>query len=400
MSQSENVRPDEPIVAAAEQVLTRAFGFSIRLGAAQTQGSSDRSNVLRCAVLEAGGAMPSSVILKRAQSRPEHPYDPESGESGSPAWRLFNDWAGAEFLSGVSGDPPLCPRFYGGDRAVGLIVLEDLGEGDSLADLLLGRDPRRAEQGLLAFAGTLGRMHAATIGHGEEFARLRQQLGPSAPNDRTAQAEQAREGFQNLQSGCEALGIVVPRAATVEAEMVAATMQDPGPFLAYTHGDPCPDNDRLDDGHLRLFDFEFGGFRHALLDGVYGRAPFPTCWCVNRLPSHLPAAMEAAYRAELIQGCPQASNEALFASAVVAACTYWMLVTLSWHLSDAREKDDEWGISTIRQRILTRLDSFAATADEFRSFPSLSAVSRALAAKLRSVWPPEADAMPLYPAFR
>lgn len=31
---------------------------------------------------------------------------------------------------------PFCPRFYGEERAAGLIVLEDLGRGPSLVELL------------------------------------------------------------------------------------------------------------------------------------------------------------------------------------------------------------------------------------------------------------------------
>jgi hypothetical protein len=34
-------------------------------------------------------------------------------------------------------------------------------------------------------------------------------------------------------------------------------------------------------------------FDHALLDAAYGRVPFPTCWCVNRLPDAVARAAPA-----------------------------------------------------------------------------------------------------------
>jgi hypothetical protein len=62
--------------------------------------------------------------------------------------------------------------------------------------------------------------------------------------------------------------------------------------------------------------------------------------------------------------------------------------------------DHEWGISTVRQRVLLRSDIFARTTQEFGYLEAIGASFAALAARLRRDWPPEADAMPFYPAFR
>ena len=83
---------------------------------------------------------------------------------------------------------------------------------------------------------------------------------------------------------------------TADIGHVAQVMADPGPFLAYTHGDACPDNSVLAGDRLRLFDYEFGNFRHALLDGVYGWIRFPTCWCVRDIPASVVSEMETVYR--------------------------------------------------------------------------------------------------------
>jgi hypothetical protein len=386
----------EAFIPAVESTFTERFGGPVQLSSEDVLGGSDRSRVLRCRISEGPEEAPASVIIKHVQGDANRPYDPDDARPHSPAWRFFNDWTGAQFLSSVAGDRAVCPRFYGGDRAKGFIILEDFGEGESLADLLLGEDPARAEQGLVALAATLGRMHAATIGREAEYRRLRDTLVAS-PQPDPAQSDNAHSRFRE---GCDALAITLTPSFEADLGVVTDAMREPGPFLAYTHGDPCPDNNRVADGQLRLFDFEFGAFRHALGDGVYGHVPFPTCWCVNRLPAEIPSRMEAAYRLELMKGCPEAADDTRFHHAVVEASAHWILETTGWHLRDALKEDGKWGISTPRQRLILRLDNLAALTAAFGYLEALGATAQEIAAHLRARWPAEAAEMPLYPAFR
>jgi hypothetical protein len=386
----------ERLAAAVEETLAEAWGGRVSLDREVVLRGSDRSRVLRFRVREGPAAAPASVIIKHVQGDENERYDPDNAPPFTPAWRFFNDWTGAQFLSAVADDPLLCPRFYGGDRGNGFVALEDLGEGDSLAEVLLGDDPARAEQALLALAATLGRMHAATIGREAEYQRLQDALGARSPGN----PGQSSSPYNSFREGCGALGIALTPGVAAALEAVAAAMREPGPFLAYTHGDPCPDNNRYADGRLRLFDFEYGAFRHALRDGVYGRVPFPTCWCVNRLPPDVPPRMEAAYRQELVKGCPEARDNDCFHRAVVEASAHWTFDTIGWHLSHALEQDREWGIATTRQRVLVRLDNLAALTGQLGHLEELGETAQEIAARLRALWPSEADAMPLYPAFR
>ena len=150
---------------------------------------------------------------------------------------------------------------------------------------------------------------------------------------------------------------------------------------------------------LCFFDFEFGGFRHALLDAAYLRAPFPTCWCVNRLPPDLPTRLEETYRAELVQGCPEAGDDTLFFPALVSANAYWAIASVSWSLEEALKEDSRWGLSTARQRHPLRLANFAEAAEQLGVLPALAATAHALELKLRSLWADGED-MPLYQPFR
>jgi hypothetical protein len=182
--------------------------------------------------------------------------------------------------------------------------------------------------------------------------------------------------------------------------MLVETLRSPGPFFAYTHSDPCPDNCRVTAAGVKLFDFEIGHYRHALIDGVYGWMHFPSCWCVNRLPADIPLQMESVYQRELVKGCPEAADMRQFRQAVVSACAYWIIFTSTWGgIADLTEKDQEWGISTIRQRRLVRFDIFAQLTESYGFMEATGATFREIAAKLRKVWPAEADLMPTYPVF-
>jgi tRNA A-37 threonylcarbamoyl transferase component Bud32 len=336
------------------------------------------------------------VIIKRAMAAGHDTYDPDASSPG-PAWRLFNDWAGLQFLSQLADGPPPSPRFYAGDRTQGLIVVEDLGTGLRLDHLLLSKDAGAAETALTQLGTTLGQMHALTAGNEAAFDRLRDGLGPRA--QRTAQEEEGlRAAFRGI---AEALGVRPSSAVDRELAALQTAIQGASPFRTYIHGDPCPDNCLYAGATLRLLDFEFGAFGHALLDGVYGRVPFPTCWCTNRIPERIAGHMEEAYRTELVKGCAAAADDHLFYRAVVEACAWWALKPCQWApLPTWLEQDSDWGIATLRQRVLGRFTLLARLTEDFGHLEALGAVAGALAVKLRDIWPLEADAMPTYPAFQ
>jgi hypothetical protein len=311
--------------------------------------------------------------------------------------RFISDWAGVQFLSTMPSTLPYSPRFYGGDYAGGFVILEDLGPHRSLVEPLLEEDAASAEDALLTFAALLGQLHAATIGQSAVFARFFQAINPYAvpfAHEVDGLAKRVRQ----FQTGLERLAVRPEARLPQDLAMLITAMAEPGPFWAYIHADPCPDNVFFVDGHVRLIDFEFGRFGHALLDGTYGRMLFPTCWCANRLPSALVARMEAVYRAALVQGCPAAQEDRVFDTALVRVCGFWLVETVVRHLEEALGADRAWGIATIRSRLLSRLEAFIATADVFHQLEALRGTAHRMLEVLYKCWP-EVDPLPLYPAF-
>lgn len=370
--------------AAAEALLRARFNTEVRVTEAERLTDEGRRNLLLvCEVAGMPDGGPTSVILKQVERTPKDP-----GTSLPYLQRLVGDWAGPQFLEAITAETPHGPRFYGGDLDLGLIVLEDLGDHDSLVEPLMEGDATTAEQGLVAFAARLAAMHADTIGDAARYEAIARVIDPAACVDAACQGEAdcLRSRANRLEGLLGRLG--APAVATGFAADVAeicAAIAHPGPFLAYIHSDNCLDNLIIDRGQVRLLDFEFGGFGHALLDVSCARMHFPTSWCANQLPAAVLSRVEDTYWTELARACPAALDRQSFDSALALMCGYWILRTLPGRLARALEADKEWGIATLRQRILAHLEAFIAAAEAFARLPALRDTAAALYPGFRGV---------------
>jgi ankyrin repeat protein len=380
------------LISRAEQVLAQRWESAVRLEQDERLSEERRRNLLlRCKVLSGPDEAPASVIIKRARQSGYDPDDPKS----RPAVGLFRDWAGLEFLGSVA-ELGACPRFYGGDRESGFFIMEDLGGTRDLDQVLTCGSAAQAERALLLLAAALGQMHAASAGGVDQYQRIRDALGPGDGFQRRSLGAHARDYAPVMAKRCAALGVAVPPAFFDDIETIATAMEEPGELLAYTHGDACPDNCMLAGERLCLIDYEFGNFRHALLDGVYGRIRFPTCWCVRDIPEPIVAEMEAVYRRELVKGCPAAKDDAIYFRAVADACGYWILENLAHLFDRALQYEEPKGTATNRQRILTRLAAFTQVAERSGHLAAMRGTCQRLLDELRGRW---RDNMPPYDAF-
>jgi hypothetical protein len=384
------------VAATVEALLSGAFGGTVRVQSAGVLAQR-RSIVRRLQVHGVAGV--SSVILKQARHDGPADYDPDDSHPDGRAAYLFSEWAALEFLNRLPPVPRVAPRFLGGDRRQGLLMMEDLGEGDSLADLLLGDDPSRAAAALESLATTLGRLHAATFGRAGEFLDLRRRLGPAtgrADPDFTAAALLRRfDRFSRLAEDC---GTRLPVSLRSECDIIAATLNDVDAVDAFSPSDACPDNNRVRSQHLVLFDFEGAGFRHAALDVAYLQLALPTCWCVARLPSGLPEHLTAVYHAALAAGGVSGSNRAAIASGSVAACAAWLLWSTVELVPRLLMEDRPSRPATLRQHVLFRLRLFATLATQAGALEQLGEAATRFADSLQRRWIDPAE-MPLYPAF-
>lgn len=374
--------PMQSLVESTERALAKSFGKQVMLGHALRLDSSPRSEVYRIPVLEWSLSSPHTLIVKRVLERDG----------------FLNEWTGVQFLTSVAGERPVAPTFYTGDEALGLIIMSDIGEGDGLHTFLLGHDSAAAEQALLRWATALGRMHALTVGKQHEYGQLRKsvELGQNTGID-TRYTELAPL-FSHLVGEME---LPFAPGAELEVRTLTETMMKPGPFTAYTHGDPCPDNVILVDGQFRFIDFESGMFRHAMMDASFARLNFPWCWCSARLPEHLPLLMETTYRAELVKGCSEAADDTQFFHALTEGCAAWILLWSKWiPLKRLLTEDITEDYATARQKMLFRLNTFVQMTRAFGHLEAMGETVHHIVVELRKQWPLEAQTMPYYPAFQ
>jgi hypothetical protein len=309
----------------------------------------------------------------------------------------LNDWVGAEFLSSLNQSTQPSPHFHGGDQEQGFFVLEDLGSHLNLVDPLLKGNSLDAESGLLKYYTCLGSIHAMTVGKAREFEVM---YATRFPGQQAFAEElvESRERIQKAQELLHQFGVTINKEITSEIEAIIKAVTLPGPFLAYIHCDPCPDN-LLDLGdQYRFIDFEWGHFGHMLLDVIHPRMMWPSCWCANRLPDEIIVKMEDSYRARLIQVCPEVQEDAVWELGLVQICGITLLNRIAWDLEEALREDRKRGIATNRQRMLAQIEAFINASETFDKLPALRAAAHHLLSMLQEEWM-DTTPLALFPSF-
>ena len=358
----------EPVLSAAETELAVALLASAWDERAEISAAEliwNRRHIVR---LRLGSGR--TAVLKRRGDK-----SLQSGQARSFGVEL----AVLEYLNAMP--VPVAPRLLGADPDAGILLIEDLGPGTSLADSLLAGDRAGAEVGLVAYARALGALHAWSIGRPGDLARLWARYAPeAAPGPAWLSAlESGRDAFL----GATARLALPAGGIAEEISEVAAMLSGPG-YLGLVHGDACPDNVHLADGVCRIFDFETSGWGAVALDAAYLVAPFPSCWCFARLPAEVAAPAVAAYR-----GCLQQAGIELGPDwdAVMAAALASFIIARGHVIARALDEDHTWGTATMRPRLLTWLRMFSETADRAGVLPRLHDLAAELHNQLSRRWP-------------
>ncbi|HZC25449.1 MAG TPA: hypothetical protein VE287_00375, partial [Actinopolymorphaceae bacterium] len=314
----------------AAELLSQAWGTPVAVVGEENLEHSGHAFVVR--LLLSGGPAPS-VVLKLAHADPTTAFDRHDVDPWGPAARLWNEWAGLEFLTSLASPQPPVPAFHAGDADLGLLLMEDLGSGPSLADVLLDRSPDRARVALDGYVDALADIHLATLAHVDTFERRRRAFGgePAA-----VPALLDGDGQPLLLQGLGALADDADIDAASDAiRWVDGVVRSPGRWRAFNVNDCCPDNNRVyADGRVRLFDLEFCTVQHALLGLAYVRTTMPTCWCQRRLGIEMSEALVRRYQDRLRVGGFDVQPEE-FDTALNACEAYWAIETARWHVERA-----------------------------------------------------------------
>lgn len=260
----------------------------------------------------------------------------------------------------------------------GVLAIEDLAPRAVLWDLLARDDPG-AVDGLGAFALTMAQMHSATAGKGDLFHERRQALGPFDPAAAMRQLDSGGAWDWELPN-LELVGLTATVRAEAEMTVVRTTLVEPGPFTTFSNGDSGANNFLVTGTDGRIIDFEFAGYRHALLDAACLYTP-GAMWMTVAHPASL--GVDSIYRDALCDGFAQAEDDRTYGLALAAACMARMMEKLlRLPKLDARPAGHY-----SRAQIISTIESAVRVAEENRSLPHLTGWAKTLAETLRSRWP-------------
>jgi hypothetical protein len=311
-----------------------------------------------------------SFVVKQARTRR---FD---FTSGSPhAVRFASERGALEFFAGDDELAARVPHLVAVDEQYGILVMDDLGELPSLADVLLGNDPVQARDRLLEYARLLAvfaRRSAARIG---EYDASRGHPGHFA-------IIQLREGIAKLGA-----------PAAVDRQLLEITdhLEAATDWIVVGPGDGCPDNVLVAPHGLCILDFEGAARYHAAFDIGSLAVPFPSCWCHDAFDEELRAALLAAHSAEY--GRPGTEYDVAIAHTTIV----WSAWTLMRWLEHARLRESEMpfpNLATVRQRVRA-----AAQAIAENTSGALRAWAGDLDVELGAAWGPTTDARPEYPSL-
>lgn len=310
--------------------------------------------------------------------------------------RGFNDWASLQFLARIPQTNGIAPRFYAGDPDARIVVMEDLGVSRSLGDVLEGSDEPSVLETLRALALPMARLVAATNGKEQEFAGLRASLPDAADAGRLHEAEHWIGGRNKIDDWADALGVALPAGFDDAFNDVAATFARPGQFLAFSHGDPAPSNNHIRGQRVRLLDFEYGAYRHALYDlsGWYVLCPLHEDWV---------AVLTNAFRHELAQSGAAAlvGDDRAYSEGWAAMCAYRALAMLTWFPQTVLETEHPWTPGwTMRQAMISTCLRLERATRGSHSLAALSAWGGLMAQACQARWPEHGDGALLWPGVR
>ncbi|MFU8813180.1 MAG: phosphotransferase [Balneolaceae bacterium] len=201
------------------------------------------------------GGTPEPVIVKHAPpyiaADPDTPLNPERLRFESDALQAFMPGGALSHLS--EGSPDVRPpRWIGFDPGQSLLAMEDLGNGPNISEALLAS---RCRPSIGAKLGAfIGRLHASTADRPElkeHFTNSSIQLTRHQVQYRPA-AEWLSKRSPELQN------------AAGRIEQLGVDLQKPGRCLIM--GDLWPPSIMVQNGQLRLFDWEFVHYGRPLQD--------------------------------------------------------------------------------------------------------------------------------------
>lgn len=250
----------------------------------------------------ADGPVPyRSVIVKT--HRHWAPYNPSN--LAGPASGLFAEWAGLRFADEIWPANGVIPKLLAADRRHGVLVIEDLGRGPDLDDVLQGTDRDTATAALGQLAVALARLHGRSHPEHARYREISESLTSAPSNHQSWIDHHWAEAFAVLAE----LRVTPKGEVAAQLEQVRTAVAHPGLAGALCQAEPGDGNVLYIDRRVRLIDFEGSYWGHPATDAAFPRTAFGHLPGRCRLPEEQVDTFERAYRAELAAARPEFAEQ-------------------------------------------------------------------------------------------
>ncbi|OFT58304.1 phosphotransferase [Corynebacterium sp. HMSC05H05] len=257
----------QEIIRAAADILTKRYGGEQELVDVERLDGSGLADVFRARVVNNPFFQHRSVVVK---------HSPATGDELADA-AFLRETVAYQFATSLSEEVRPGPVLLGYDTAQRILIISDLGDGRTLADLLQDADAETHVDLLRRLGRALGKMHAGTADDEDAFNVLFQRMTRSRQNAANLQLLRDRLLSHRIRIGVEFLenaGIEIPGEVRFAATNVRTRLLRGG-MRAFTPFDLTPDN-IIQTGHsFHFLDYEWAGFRDVTFDVAFVVARFP-----------------------------------------------------------------------------------------------------------------------------
>lgn len=358
---------NQEIIATAEAVLNNRYGGQQQLTDPEELSGTGATTVLRLRVANNPVFPHRSVVVK---------YSPESNDEVDDA-AFLREVVAYQFTTSLSEDVRPGPVLLGYDIERRTLILSDVGNGETFADLLDQSDDEARVRLLRNLGTSLGKMHAGTAGAETSFNILLARMLRSIDGAREIQIQREAMLENRIEEGVDIIrqmGIDVPADVAAVAQTVQVRMLHGG-SRAFTPFDLSPDNIIFAE-RAQFLDYEWAGFRDVVADIAGVIAGFPQYISARPISEQETAVFVEAWVAEVGDVWPSVLNHDTLQARITAALIGWAFFSASLleyvrgvenAAGDGEAPEDEAEARVIRRDVAGTFDAlarYAATGTE------------------------------------
>lgn len=311
----------QEIIRAAADILTKRYGGEQQLVDVERLDGSGLADVFRARVVNNPFFQHRSVVVK---------HSPATGDELADA-AFLRETVAYQFATSLSEEVRPGPVLLGYDTAQRILIISDLGDGRTLADLLQDADPETHVDILRRLGRALGKMHAGTADDEDAFNVLFQRMTRSRKNSANLQLLRDRLLSHRIRIGVEFLenaGIDIPGEVRFAATNVRTRLLRGG-MRAFTPFDLTPDNIIQTGSSFHFLDYEWAGFRDVTFDVAFVVARFPVFLAAQPFNAAATEAFVDAWVSEVRGIWPSVEHPDTLQARITAGLIGWAMSSVA-----------------------------------------------------------------------